>query len=64
MNELIEWIPFLIPIILIQLALMIFALVDLNRREHIRGEKWMWVLVIIFVNIVGPVVYLIMGRED
>ncbi len=64
MNELIEWIPFLIPIILIQFALMIFALIDLSRREHVKGEKWMWVLIIIFINIVGPVVYLFMGRED
>jgi hypothetical protein len=64
MEQLIEWIPFLIPIVLIQLALMIFALIDLIRRERTKGPKWMWVLIVVFVNIIGPVVYLFVGREE
>ena len=57
-------IPFLIPIVLLQLGLMIFALVDLIRRERTKGPKWVWALVIIFVNLIGPVVYLVVGREE
>ena len=57
-------IPFLIPIALLQLGLMVIALVDLNRRERTKGPKWVWVLVIIFVNLIGPVVYLVIGREE
>jgi hypothetical protein len=64
MEQLIEWIPFLIPIVLIQLALMIFALIDLIRRERTKGPKWMWVLIVVFINIFGPVVYLLVGREE
>jgi hypothetical protein len=64
MEQLIKWIPFLIPIVLIQLALMIFALIDLIRRERTKGPKWMWVLIVVFVNIIGPVVYLFVGREE
>lgn len=64
MEEFIQWIPFLIPIFLIQLALMIFALVDLTRRERTRGPKWIWLLIIVLVNIIGPVVYLLVGREE
>jgi hypothetical protein len=64
MEQLIEWIPFLIPIVLIQLALMIFALIDLIQRERTKGPKWMWVLIVVFVNIIGPVVYLFVGREE
>jgi hypothetical protein len=64
MENLIDWIPYLIPIILIQVALMIFALVDLVRRERTNGPKWMWALIIIFTNFIGPVVYLFVGREE
>jgi hypothetical protein len=57
-------IPFLIPIILLQFGLMVFALTDLIRRERTKGPKWIWALVIIFVNLIGPVIYLVAGREE
>jgi len=56
--------PFLIPVVLIQMGLMIFALLDLIKREKTRGPKWVWALVILFVNLIGPIVYFIIGRED
>ncbi len=59
-----ELIPFLIPILILQLGLMIFALVDLVRRAKTKGPKWAWALVIIFVNLIGPIVYFVLGRED
>jgi hypothetical protein len=59
-----EYIPFLIPIILVQLGLMIFALADLARRERTKGPKWMWALVIVFISTIGPVIYLMAGREE
>jgi len=43
---------------------MAFALVDLNRHERTKGSKWVWALVIIFVNLIGPIVYLVIGREE
>jgi len=44
--------------------LMVVALVDLARREKTLGPKWLWVLVILFGEILGPVIYLIFGRLD
>lgn len=58
------YIPYIIPIVLIQLGLMIFALIDLIRRERTKGPKWMWAVIIVVVNIIGPVVYLIAGRDE
>ncbi|HEY4694041.1 MAG TPA: PLD nuclease N-terminal domain-containing protein [Bellilinea sp.] len=58
------FIPFLLPVILIELGLMIFALVDLIRRERTKGPKWMWAILIVLVQIIGPVVYLLAGREE
>jgi len=56
--------PFLIPILLLQLALIIVALIDLARRERTRGPKWAWVLIIVLINFIGPIVYFIIGREE
>ena len=64
MDKLRELIPFLIPIIVLQLGLMIFALVDLARRAKTKGPKWVWALIIILVNLIGPILYFIIGRED
>jgi len=57
-------IPLLIPVFVIQAGLVIFALVDLIKREKTHGPKWAWVLVILFINIIGPIAYLLFGRED
>lgn len=59
-----ELLPFLIPILILQLTLMIFALVDLVRRERTKGPKWLWAVIIVVVNLIGPILYFIVGRED
>lgn len=64
MEEIRQYIPFLVPVVIIQLALMIAALADLIRRERTKGPKWLWVLVIVLVNFIGPVVYFVAGREE
>jgi len=50
---------------LVQVALMLWALIDIVRRpsETIRGAmKWPWILLVLFVNLIGPVIYLAVGR--
>ena len=59
-----KFLPLLIPIVLLQIGLMIFALVDLARRARTRGPKWVWALVIIFVNLFGPLIYFLVGRGE
>jgi hypothetical protein len=56
----------LIPIALIQLGLMIAALYDLEREDRsVRGgSKLPWIVVIVFINIIGPLIYFVAGRED
>ncbi|HTX92868.1 MAG TPA: PLD nuclease N-terminal domain-containing protein [Anaerolineales bacterium] len=63
-SKLTQFIPLLIPIVLIELGLMITALVDLIRREQTRGPKWAWVLVIVLVNLIGPIIYFVAGRKE
>ncbi len=63
-EEIIRLLPLLAPLLLIQLGLMVVALVDLARREHTRGPKWIWVIVIIVGELVGPLAYFLFGRSD
>ena len=54
-----------IPIALLQIGLMIWALVDVIRRDYVRGNnKVVWILVIVIINIIGPIIYLLLGRSD
>jgi hypothetical protein len=64
MSEWTKYIPLLIPVILLQLGLMIAALLDLLKQPRTRGPKWVWAIVIVVVNIIGPIVYFVTGREE
>lgn len=63
MREVLKFLPYLIPLIVIEYGLLIFALVQLFRSEVKYMPKWGWALIIIFINIIGPVVFLIVGRK-
>ena len=65
LETLTEMLPFLIPLVVIELGLMTFALVDLIRRDVVKGgRKLPWGIVIVVVGIIGPIVYLLIGREQ
>jgi len=54
-----------VPLILIQVGLMVWALVDVTQRKHVKGNnKLLWILIIVIVSIIGPIVYFILGRQD
>ena len=61
-----ELLPLLIPLVVLQLALMGVGLFDLTRpdRRVKGGNKLVWGLVIAFVQFLGPLVYFLFGRED
>jgi len=63
-QDLIEAILLLAPLLLIWLVLLVAGLIDLIPRQHTRGPKWLWVLVVILFSIIGPVVYFLFGREE
>ena len=57
--------PLIIPLFILQLALMISALVHaLKHRNYKFGNVYLWVAVIIFVGIIGSVLYFAAGRGD
>jgi ABC-type spermidine/putrescine transport system permease subunit II len=58
--------PLLLPLIIMALALLIFCLFDLFRRDRRvkGGNKLLWLLVILLGNTVGQLIYLFVGREE
>ncbi len=58
-----EYYMFLVPLIILQLALAITALVHVLRNPSYKfGTKPMWVVVVLLFQFVGPVVYFAFGR--
>jgi Phospholipase_D-nuclease N-terminal len=52
-----------LALIVAQVATQAYALVDLARREAVRGgRKWVWALVILLGNLPGAISYLVAGR--
>jgi hypothetical protein len=62
--DLAKVLPILTPIILLQIVLLVAAIIDLIRQPKVRGPKWVWALVIVFVNIFGPIIYFLFGRKE
>ena len=58
------WAMVIVLFIFIPLTMLwIFALVDLFSRRDIRWRKVMWLMLIVFIPILGPLVYLLV-RPD
>jgi len=55
-----------VPLIVLQLGLLVAAVVDLLRDERMvrGGSKGMWAVIIVFVNLFGPILYFLVGRVD
>ena len=56
----------LLPLVVIELGLVVFSLVDLFKPERrvIGDNKLIWVLIIVLVGTIGPIVYLLAGRKQ
>ncbi len=64
-----QYLPFLVPLFVIQLAVVIYALVDLARRKSLRGPRPLWLIGLILgaFSFPGGVIiaclYLFWGRN-
>ena len=66
MDQIKEFLPFLIPLILAQFALLGYTLHHiLTHSNYKRGSRAMWlVITIVLMNFVGPILYFLLGKED
>ena len=65
MEDILSYLPLLAPLLIIEIVLLVVALLDLIRREQVRYfPKWVWAVIILVLNFIGPIAYLILGREE
>ena len=59
-------IALLAPLVVLEIGLAIWALSDLTRPgRRVRGEsRLMWGLIILLVSLIGPILYLVVGRQE
>ena len=66
MEKLIEFLPFLIPLIVLQFAVLGWALFHIfTHTSYKRGTRAVWLLVVLVgMEFVGPILYFLLGKED
>lgn len=58
-------IVYLVPLIMLELALAIPAFIHVLRHEKYKfGNRILWIVVVLFVQIIGPIVYFILGKGE
>lgn len=66
MNTIAEILPFLIPLMIVEFALLGYTLWHILTHNHYkRGNRTLWIIVaMIGMNFIGPILYFILGKED
>lgn len=66
MDKMMEVLPFLIPLAIAELALLGYTLYHiLTHKNYRRGNRTLWLAVaIIGMEFIGPILYLLLGKED
>ena len=66
LNQLKEFLPFLIPLIILEFGLLGYTLWHiLSHKSYKRGSRALWLVVsIVGMSFVGPILYFVLGKED
>ena len=65
MQMITEFLPFIIPLALIQLGLNLFVIIDIIRKKKTKSlSPAAWLAITLLINMVGAILYIIFGRSD
>lgn len=67
MDNVKEFLPFILPLIVAELAVVGYTLYHiLTHNTYKRGTRLLWVVVsVLFMNtFIGPILYFLLGKED
>ena len=66
MDKIMEFLPFLIPLVIAEFALLGYTLHHiLTQKNYKRGNRTLWLIItIVLMNFVGPIMYFLLGKED
>ena len=64
-QEIIKALPFLIPLFLLEVGLLVAAIVNIATRKRVRGgNKAVWIIIVVLISFIGPIIYFAFGREE
>jgi len=63
MTDVIQLLQLLWPLLVLQFILLVVAIVACFKTDETKGPKWVWLLVILFANIIGPILFFLIGRR-
>ena len=65
MREITNNLALLLPVIILEFILAITALIHVIKHPNYRfGNKAIWIIVVLFIQIIGPIFYFIFGRGE
>ena len=66
MDKIMEFLPFLIPLVIAEFALLGYTLHHiLTHKNYKRGNRTLSLIItIVLMNFVGPIMYFLLGKED
>ena len=65
MSEITNNLALLLPVIILDFILAITALIHVIKHPNYRfGNKAIWIIVVLFIQIIGPIFYFIFGRGE
>lgn len=65
MNNLLEMLPLLIPLLLIDIALAVAAVGHILQHSHYRfGSQTLWLVLVVMLLFFGPIVYFVLGKSS
>ena len=59
--ETLDW-TLIAPLLIVQVLLIFIALIDWMKQKKTKGPRILWLFIIIFVSVLGPVLYFILGK--
>ena len=62
--NLMEFLPIILPVVVVGTLLVLIALIDVYLHRKTRKNVLMWTLIILFANTLGPILYFVIGRKD
>ena len=61
-----EFLPFIIPLVIVQFTLLGYTIYHILTHDHYkRGNRIIWMIVaIVGMQFIGPILYFILGKEE
>jgi len=62
--DIMTFLPIILPVIAVGVLLVFIAFIDLYRHRKTRKNVLVWTFIILFINVLGPIFYFVIGRKD